>query len=60
MIEVETVIRMSGNSVVVIIPMDVWKDSANKFRLNQKVKLHIGNKIVISPLPASAKPPKNQ
>lgn len=43
MLEKESVIRMSGNSVSIIIPADVWKDSSNKLKLGQKIKVKLSS-----------------
>jgi antitoxin component of MazEF toxin-antitoxin module len=41
MLEKESFIRKFGNSVAVIIPADVWKDSSNKFEVGQKIKVKL-------------------
>jgi len=43
MLEKESVIRMSGNSVSIIIPANVWKDSSNKFKLGQKITVKLSS-----------------
>jgi antitoxin component of MazEF toxin-antitoxin module len=43
MLEKESIIRMSGNSVSIIIPADIWKDSANKFKLGQKIMVSLSS-----------------
>jgi antitoxin component of MazEF toxin-antitoxin module len=42
MLEKDSVIRKSGNSVCVIIPADIWKDSSNKLKIGQKIKVTLG------------------
>jgi len=39
MLEKESVIRKAGNSIAIILPADIWKDSSNKFEVGQKIKV---------------------
>lgn len=41
MIEKKSYIRKFGNSVCVIIPSDIWKDSTNKLKVGQEVNVKL-------------------
>jgi antitoxin component of MazEF toxin-antitoxin module len=51
MLEKESAIRKFGNSVAIIIPADIWKDSSNKLEVGKKVKVKLdesGKEITIT------------
>lgn len=41
MLEDKANIRKYGNSICVIIPASVWKDSTNKFTIDQQVNVKL-------------------